>query len=97
MWVISWYMCVFGVLLGMHIASYPACLPCGVGSVCQCVQVCLTLWSHYVVFHCVGLAYFPLMGVRRVSDCGLIGTTLPSTSLNLNMPPWCPRVSVVPG
>lgn len=47
----SWYIRVCGVFLSIQVESYPVCLACGVGSVCQCVQVYLALLSLCVVFH----------------------------------------------
>lgn len=58
-----------------------------------CVSVCTDLPSSFEL----PLAHFLLMGVQCVSDGRLIGTMLPSTSLNLNMPSQDTCGSVVPG
>ena len=62
-----------------------------------CVSVCADLPGSFEPlcgFPHVDLVLFPLLGVQSVSDCGLIETALPSTSLNLNMSSWCTRMSV---
>lgn len=61
------YMCMFGVFLSIQVESYPACLACGMGSVCQCMQIYLALEPLCVVFH-TRSSILSLLGVHSVSD-----------------------------